>query len=41
MVTSEKSIGSSPALLSIVRETSALPNAGRLEEPAKITSSIF
>ncbi len=41
MVTSPKSIGRSPALLSMVRLTSARPSAGRLAVPAKITSSIF
>src|SRR6476646_10423922 len=40
-VTSLNSMGSSPAELSIVRLTSALPSAGRLAVPAKMTSSIF
>ena len=41
MVTSEKSIGSRPAWLSMVSETSARPSAGRLGVPAKMTSSIL
>src|ERR1700722_20426139 len=41
IVTSEKSIGSRPALLSIVSDTSARPNAGRFGGPAKMTSSIL
>ena len=41
MVTSEKSIGSTPSALSIVTETSARPNGARPDVPAKITSSIF
>ena len=41
MVTSEKSIGSSPALLSIVSDTSARPRAARCGVPAKMTSSIL
>src|SRR5581483_2009319 len=41
IVTSVKSIGMSPAPLSIVRLTSARPRAGRLAVPAKMTSSIF
>ena len=40
-VTSVNSIGRRPAELSIVRATSARPRAGRLEVPAKMTSSIF
>ena len=40
-VTSESSMPSSPAELSIVRATSARPRAGRLAVPAKMTSSIF
>ena len=40
-VTSLNSMGSSPAPLSMVRLTSARPSAGRLDVPAKITSSIF
>src|SRR3954452_7285058 len=40
-VTSLNSIGSSPAELSMVSDTSARPNAGRLVVPAKMTSSIF
>jgi len=41
MRTSERSIGRSPAELSIVSETSARPRPARLEVPAKMTSSIF
>ena len=41
MVTSVKSIGSSPAELSMQSDTSARPSAGRLAVPAKMTSSIF
>ena len=41
IVTSVKSMGSIPDVLSIVSETSARPRAGRLVEPAKMTSSIF
>ena len=41
MHTSEKSIGSSPAELSMTRETSARPSPARLDVPAKMTSSIF
>src|SRR5207244_2407863 len=41
IVTSVKSIGRRPALLSIVSDTSARPRAGRLLLPAKMTSSIF
>src|SRR6516165_8949803 len=41
IVTSEKSMGRSPALLSIVNDTSARPRAGRLGVPAKMTSSIL
>ncbi len=41
MVTSEKSIGSRPALLSIVSDTSARPSAARCGVPAKMTSSIL
>ena len=41
IVTSENSIGSSRAVLSIVSETSARPSAGRSAVPAKMTSSIF
>ena len=41
MVTSENSIGNKPALLSIVRDTSARPSAARLGVPAKMTSSIL
>ena len=41
IVTSVNSIGSMPAELSIVSDTSARPSAGRLAVPAKITSSIF
>ena len=41
IVTSVNSIGSRPAVLSMVRETSARPSAGRLPLPAKMTSSIF
>src|SRR5262245_42952627 len=40
-VTSVNSIGSRPAVLSMVRDTSARPSAGRFAVPAKITSSIF
>ncbi len=40
-VTSENSIGSSPAWLSMVSETSARPSAGRFGVPAKMTSSIL
>ncbi len=40
-MTSVNSIGSSPAELSMVRETSARPRAGRFAVPAKMTSSIF
>src|ERR1700684_2314327 len=41
MVTSARSIGSLPEALSMVRETSARPSAGRDEVPAKMTSSIL
>ena len=41
MVTSARSVASFPALLSMVRLTSARPSAGRCELPAKMTSSIF
>ncbi|MBK6439499.1 MAG: hypothetical protein IPF88_13090 [Candidatus Microthrix sp.] len=41
IVTSANSIGSMPAELSMVSDTSARPRAGRLEVPAKMTSSIF
>ena len=41
IVTSARSIGSWREVLSIVRETSARPSAGRLAVPAKMTSSIF
>ena len=40
-VTSVKSMGSRCDELSMVRVTSARPSAGRLELPAKMTSSIF
>ncbi len=40
-VTSENAIGSKPAWLSIVSDTSARPRAGRLGVPAKMTSSIL
>ena len=41
MVTSARSMGSLPEALSMVRETSARPRAGRDEVPAKMTSSIL
>ena len=41
IVTSENSIGSRFAVLSIVSETSARPSAGRSGVPAKMTSSIL
>ncbi len=41
IVTSVKSIGSAPSVLSIVTETSALPNGARPLVPANMTSSIF
>ncbi len=41
IVTSAKSTGSWPEELSMVRVTSALPRAGLLADPAKMTSSIF
>ena len=41
IVTSVKSIGNTPSVLSIVTETSALPRGALPEVPAKITSSIF
>ena len=41
IVTSENSIGSRPAVLSIVSDTSARPSAGRSGVPAKMTSSIL
>ncbi len=41
MVSSARSEASFPALLSMVRLTSARPSAGRCALPAKITSSIF
>ncbi len=41
MVTSRKSMGSSPWVLSMVRLTSARPRAGRRPVPAKMTSSIL
>ena len=40
-MTSVKSIGSAPSVLSIVTDTSARPNGARPEVPAKMTSSIF
>src|SRR3954464_4688875 len=40
-VTSENSMGNSPAELSMVRATSARPRACRLVDPAKMTSSIL
>jgi hypothetical protein len=40
-VTSLNSSGRSPALLSMVRMTSARPSAARFAVPAKMTSSIF
>ena len=39
--TSLNSVGNMPSELSIVSDTSARPNAGRLAVPAKMTSSIF
>ena len=39
--TSEKSMGSNPAELSMTRDTSARPKPARLDVPAKMTSSIF
>ena len=41
MVISARSVASLPALLSMVRETSARPRAGRLAVPMKMTSSIL
>ena len=41
MVISARSVASLPALLSMVRATSARPRAGRLAVPTKMTSSIF
>ena len=41
IVTSAKSIGSTPSALSIVTETSARPSGALPVVPAKITSSIF
>ncbi len=41
MVISARSVASLPALLSMVRATSALPSAGRLAVPMKMTSSIL
>src|SRR5271170_7418996 len=41
MVTSDRSMGSLPDALSMVRETSARPSWGRDEVPAKMTSSIL
>ena len=41
IVTSLSSMGSRPAELSMVRLTSARPRAGRLPDPAKMTSSIL
>ena len=41
IVTSVKSIGSAPSVLSIVTETSARPSGARPDVPAKMTSSIF
>ncbi len=41
IVTSAKSMGSMPEVLSMVRLTSARPSAGRLAVPAKMTSSIL
>ena len=41
IVTSVNPIGRRPDELSIVRETSARPSAGRLPLPAKMTSSIL
>src|SRR6476659_1529505 len=41
IVTSEYSIGSAPSALSMVSSTSARPNGGRPEVPAKMTSSIL
>jgi len=40
-VTSVKSIGKAPSVLSIVTETSARPSGARPEVPAKMTSSIL
>jgi len=40
-LTSENSMGSNPAELSITSDTSARPRAGRRAVPAKMTSSIF
>ena len=41
MVISASSVDSLPELLSMVRDTSARPRAGRLAVPMKMTSSIF
>ena len=41
MVTSVKSIGKTPSVLSMVTETSARPSGARPLVPAKITSSIL
>ena len=41
MVISARSVANLPALLSMVRVTSARPRAGRLDVPMKMTSSIF
>src|SRR6188472_3692881 len=41
IVTSEYSIGRAPSALSMVSSTSARPNGGRPEVPAKMTSSIL
>src|SRR5688572_26545083 len=41
MVSSVNSTGMRPAELSMVSDTSARPRAGRLADPAKMTSSIF
>ena len=40
MVTSPKSMGSQPSLLSSVRETSAIPDLARRRPPAKIMSAL-
>ena len=41
IVTSARSADNFPELLSMVRETSARPRAGRLDVPMKMTSSIL
>ncbi len=41
MVTSARSMGSLPAALSMVNDTSVRPRAGRDDVPAKMTSSIL